>query len=413
MAIDFARQLAARWPQPEPAHLPLLKQAGIRTIVCDAPTPGFTAAAAQAGVAVAAEADLTAAGAVARGMWPGIRRPGRQLNWDNNLVASASAEAWIDSNSYLAPLERALASRANAAPPIIAFEAGPKAGLPPDRSVPFSTLEIALAEARMQGGNYVLSLDPRYRQALLAGDAQARAAWASLARTAAWLDEQATLFGGASLGAITLVVEPGMATAELSNLLFRRNGSPRLVNAAALPAPDPARIIVLVAASLKNVPDAAWKHAEAGSTVVIDNPAFVKPSWRRVRQEPDRDLFSLGRGQVMVYKKRIVEPSEFALDVIDIVGHRRRTARIWNARSAIVFATAGPKPGEAVLSIINYGARQREDEIQARIHGHFTHATLHRPEAAPALLKTSPRGLATEVFLPSLQNVAAIHFRSS
>lgn len=411
MAVDFARQLVARWPQPEAAHVRLLQQAGIRAIVCDSPDAAFTSAAVSAGIAIAAESELSAAGAVTRGLWPGIRRPGRQLNWENNLVASASAEPWIDSNCYLTPLERAL-SPAPPRSPVIAFEAGPKAGLPADRSVPFATLELALAEARLQGGNYILSVDPRYRQALLAGEAQARAAWESLARTAAWLDEHAGFWGREVPGAITTLVEPGAASAEIANLLYRRNGSPRLVNAASLGAPDPAHILVLVAVGLKTVPEAVWKHAEAGSTVVIDNPALVRPSWRRLRPAADRDFYSAGRGQVLVYKKRIAEPSEFALDVIDVVGHRRRTARLWNARSAVAFATAGPRPGEALLNIINYGARQREDEVQARIHGHFKTATLLRPEAPAVTLKTSPRGLATEVFLPTLQNVAVIHFRA-
>jgi hypothetical protein len=145
--------------------------------------------------------------------------------------------------------------------------------------------------------------------------------------------------------------------------------------------------------------------------VAIDDASLVRPAWRRVKEEPDRDFFQLGKGRVVVYKRRVADPSEFALDIIDLVGHQRRTARVWNATSTVVFSTAGPATGEALLHVINYGAPLK-DEIQARIHGHFTQATLVRPEAPPVSLKTQSRGLATEVFLPGLQCVGVIRFRA-
>ena len=409
MAIDFSRQLVARWPGPEIAHLPLLRKAGIEALVTLAPVPAaFVQAAASAGIAVETEA-AALAGAVTRGLWPGIRRPGRKPGWDNDLFASPSAEPWIDSNAYLVPLERTLGGRAA---PVIAYTASPEHGLAADRSVPFETLELALIEARLQGGNFILSLDPRYRAALLTGDAKALAAWASLGRTAAWLRAASSLFGHAAPPTLTALVEPGTPTAEIANLLYRRNASPRLALGSSPPAADAQRILLLAAVSLKAVPDAVWKHAEAGSMVMVDDPALVRPEWRRVKQEPDREFFSLGAGSVVVYRRRIADPSEFALDSIDLIGHQRRTARVWNAQSTVVFSTAGPEPGEALLHVVNYGAPQRE-EVQARLHGRFTQATLYRPEsAAPSPLKTTPRGLATEVFLPNLERAAVIRFRA-
>src|SRR5262249_53594661 len=145
----------------------------------------------------------------------------------------------------------------------------------------------------------------------------------------------------------------------IANLLYRRGASPRLVSKL-----DGQKATLVAAASLKTVPDAVWRAAEDGAMVVIDDAALAKPSWRRVKQEQDRDFYDLGRGRVVVYKKRVVDPSEFALDVIDLVGHRQRTARTWNARSSVAFATAGPASGEALLFVVNYGAAQN-DEVQA------------------------------------------------
>ena len=414
MAIDFTKHLIARWADPETAHLRLLGQIGIEGLIIAGgpPSAAFAQAAAAAGIAVDSEAALS--GAVTRGLWPGIRRPGRQINWENEVEASASTEPWIDSNLYLVPLERTLAGRrADPGIPVVAYRASPEAGLAADRSVPFETLELALIEARLQGGNYVLSVDPRYRAALLARNPQALAAWASLGRTAAWLRAHAGLFGLEAQPTLTALVEPGQRSAEIANLLYRRSASPRLALAAAPPPPDrKSGIELLVAASLQTVPEVVWGHAEAGATVVIDDPALVKPAWRRLKQEPDREFFALGSGRVVVYRRRAADPSEFALDMIDLIGHLRRTARVWNAPSAVVFSTTGPAPGEALLHVVNYGA-PRKEEVQARINGRFTQATLLCPEApAPISLKTGQRGLATEVFLPNLTRVSTIRFRS-
>ena len=414
MAIDSTKQLIARWPDPETAHLGLLGKIGIEGLVIAGGTPSaaFTQAAAAAGISVSSETALS--GAVTRGLWPGIRRPGLKVNWENDVVASASTEPWIDSNLYLVPLERTLnGRRADPGTPVIAYEASPQTGLAADRSVPFETLELALIEARLQGGNYVLSMDPRYRAALLAGNTRALAAWTSLGRTAAWLRAHAGLFGLTAPPTLTALVEPGNTTAEIANLLYRRNGSPRLAPAAAPPLLERGSgIELLVAAGLKAVPEVVWRHAEGGTTVAIDDPALVKSTWRSAKQEPDREFFTLGSGRIVAYRRRIADPSEFALDMVDLIGHQRRTARVWNAQSTVVFSTAGPTPGEVLLHVVNYGAPQTE-EVQARINGRYRQATLLRPEStAPVALKTGQRGLATEVFLPNLNRVATIRFKS-
>jgi hypothetical protein len=107
---------------------------------------------------------------------------------------------------------------------------------------------------------------------------------------------------------------------------------------------------------------------------------------------------------VVAYRDAIADPSEFALDVIDVVTHRRRAARLWNAPAAIVTAT-----GKGLLHCVNYGSPARS-EVQARIHGAFTRATLLRPDGPPADLKAARRGSTTEVMIPSLSRLAVVVF---
>ena len=148
-------------------------------------------------------------------------------------------------------------------------------------------------------------------------------------------------------------------------------------------------------------------HADAAGGIVI--VASGQPWWRvaglkQVRSEKDREYYALGKGQVVAYRRPIADPSEFALDVIDIITHKRRAVRIWNAPAVIALATGG-----RLLHLINYGSPIDMD-VQARIQGHFTKATLMRPDAAPVSLAPAKRGTMTEVQVPALKRLGVVVF---
>ena len=361
----MATPLILRWPNREPAHDAIIAQLQPDQILGAEPVPD----------------------AVGRGLWPGIRSPAKQGDAD---VSSASREPWVDANGYLAAIQKALSQNT-----LLAHE-----HKDPDRGVPFDTLELALIEARVNGGNFILSVEPSYRAALIANDAKAMEAWRSLARTAAWLRANEALFGRHTLPILTALVEPGYPTSEIANLLYRRGASPAL--AAQVPAPDPNRIQILIAAGLKAVPASVYAHAAAGAIVVTDSAP--PKGWKTIKEDTDRTIFAHGKGKVAAYHKRIQDPSEFALDCIDLLTHRRRAARLWNAPAAIPLATAG-----GLLHIIQYGG-PITNEIQARVQGNYKSATLIRPEAPPIQLKIFHRATTTEVFPPAIQRLAVVQF---
>jgi hypothetical protein len=279
-------------------------------------------------------------------------------------------------------------------------------------------LELALVEAWVNGGNYLLSLEPRYHARLLSGEAKALDAWRQLGRTAHWLDEHVSLFRQATFPTITVLVEPDAGVAEIANLLYRQNASPALASAANPPAPDASRRLALVAVGI-HPPSAGIRrrilsHAEAGTSLIVDAPGenawWHDPQLKLVRSQEDRDFYSLGRGQVVAYREPISDPGEFAFDVIDIVTQKRRAARLWNAPTVIALATSclpGANRGRALLHLINYGSRL-SSEMLAGIQGWYSRASLLRPEAAPLSLSTARRGTSTEVMIPELGRVGVL-----
>jgi len=384
-------ELILRWENAEPAHLPLLRQLAPDAIVSSKDVTGFKTLRPDSLGPV-----------ITDGLWPGIRRPASRAAREAE-VASASAEPWVDSNGYLVAFHRAL----NPGHPVtLAYRADEKAGVKPDVEIPNATVELALVEASVAGGNFVLDLPVRYREQLLSNEPKAVGAWKNLAQTAAWLKANSSLFGHPALKSITALVEPGMQTREIANLLHRRGASPFLSNAAD-PLSSTHSSSAIVAAGLKQVPSDCYSLAEAGSILVIDQPPSVQAT--PLRQEADRKFFSHGKGTIVAYNRRIIDPSEFAMDVIDLITHKRRATRLWNAQSTIPLATSGERPGEALLHVINYGSGARE-EIQAHIQGHFAKATLLCPDRPELNLKTARRGPSTEVFLPNLQRMATVRF---
>jgi hypothetical protein len=431
VAIDWTRECAIRWPGLEAGHCERIREGGFDRVVTDAAAPELLEQARRAGLTVSLEAELAPVrlaglasagpgGAILEeGLWPGIRRPPAQEG-RGDFTATASAEPWVDANGYLIGYLRALYPDR---PAVLAYRPDSRAGVSEGRAIPAHTHETALAEAWMDGGNLLLALEAGYRRGLLAGEASALGAWRDLARTARWLKAHGEVFRGAALPTVTALVEPGRATAEIANLLYRRGAAPRLAPADRPPDPAPSRCLVLVAVSLRP-PESATRarilaHARAGATVITDAPA--KDGWWRVdglaelEKQDDRVFYRLGEGRLVAYHRRIADPSEFALDVIDIVTHRRRALRMWNAPAVIGRALEGPRSGpfacDAVVTAVNYGD-DRDRETLTRVLGHYEKALLLRPEAEPAELETRRRGVTTEVTLPGFQRAAAVLFRS-
>ena len=425
MPLDPSSEVAVRWNDCDAKFVPLLKEGGITAVLLADRNEAFEVACRQAGLKVQAltEIQLLPLGSIHRaspnamvaltnGLWPGVSRGPSQ--GQDEFTASATQAPWVDANGYWIGILRSLYPNR---PALLGYLPDEKAGVKPDALLPYRSLELALVEAWVNGGNYLLALEPRYHARLLRGEANAITAWRQLGRTAHWLRQHISLFRQATFPGITVLVEADEGLAEIINLLYRQNVSPALASAADPPEPDPLRRLALVAVSIHppgEIGRRILRHAQAGTSVVVDAPGedawWRDPQLKLVRSQEDRDFYSLGRGQVVAYREPISDPSEFPFDVIDIVTQKRRAARLWNAPTVIALATScppGTNHGRALLHLINYGSRL-DSEVLAAIQGSYSSATLLRPEAAPLPLPTARRGTATEVRIPELECVGVV-----
>jgi len=343
------------------------------------------------------------------GLWPGVRSgpnvPGRGIE-----VATASREPWVDGNAYLIGYLRGLFPHRTA---ILGYRPDPAAGLSSGRAVPYDSLELALVEAYTAGGNVVLTLPEDYRAALIKSDAKALAAWKSFGETARFLKEHADLFGRASRSRVMLLAGTLSESGELLNLMFRRNLFPVVAPAAKLPQLDLGPFRALVAANIAPPPEASQRRildfVRAGGLLLTAGRQawWSSPAATKIRADTDRDVYALGKGQIIAYRAPIADPSEFALDLIDAMGVRTRDLRLWNASSATGLVSQGAGKASAVLRLINY-AEPRQDDFPARVDGLFQKATLLEPGAAPRLLAAAQRGSATEITVDRLGRLAVV-----
>ncbi len=405
MPLDLSREVVMRPTGDGPRLAPIAREAGIRIL-----EPGEVRFVA---LEELPRAEPKAAVALQHGLWPGISR-GPSQGAASDETASASRQPWVDANGYWIAWLGALDRNR---PPVLAYLPDDKAGLKPDRLVPFDSLELALIESWVFGGNYVLALESRFRDALLKHVPKAESAWRNLVRTSRWLRDNVVLFRCPVVPIIMALVEPGDTTPEVVNLMYRHNVSPALAPAAVPPRPDPQRTLALVAVSISPPAPAArariLAHAEAGAVVVVDSPG-AKAWWRDARLKPlraeqDRDFYTLGRGQLVAYHEPISDVSEFAFDVIDFITHKRRALRMWNAPALIGLLTFSPRRGQVVLHVVNYGS-PTEMETQTRVQGVFSRATLLKPDAPPRDLLVTRRGATTEIQIPGFRRLAVVVF---
>ena len=426
MPLDLSTEIALRWSERDPKLVSLLKEGGITTVLLPNRNEAFETACRKAGLKVEALADIrflaldaiggaapNATVALTNGIWPGVSR-GPRIDEDE-FTAGASAAPWVDANGYLYGMLRALYPDR---PALVGYLPDEKGGVKPEMILPYDSLELALVEGWANGGNYLLSLEPRYQAKLLLGEAKALAAWRRLGRTARWLIEHGRLFGQPTFPVITLLVEANGGLAEVSNLLYRQNASPALAPAANPPSPDPSRVLALVAVGIQapraEIRRRILSHAEAGTSLIVDaagdNAWWRDPRLKPVKRQEDRDFYSLGRGQVVAYREAVSDPYNFAFDVIDIVTQKRRAVRLWNAPTAIALATSSPpgaNRGRALVHLINYGSRL-EGEVLVAVEGSYSRASWLSPEGPARSLPAAGRETTTEVTIPELARVGAI-----
>ena len=156
-------------------------------------------------------------------------------------------------------------------------------------------------------------------------------------------------------------------------------------------------------------------YVQAGGLLVTAPGGAGSPKWwlaegaSKTPSDRDRDHFSLGNGRIVAYHDPVLDPSEFALDVIDLIGVQTRDVRLWNAPTVVGSAFQAGRTA-AQVHLVNYDT-PLDQGFPTRVDGVFRRATVYEPDGEVRPLKAVKRGEATEIWVDRIGRFALIEVR--
>ena len=399
-----------RWPGTwsDPGALKLLKNSGINCLLFanGQSSQTIAAQARQAGLQAVQQDSLPAGISVVKGLWPGVKltESGRV----DRASAGPTGDPWVDSNGWKVRLSAALHPDhqvwVDAAPPAAAR-------LHPE------SYSMAIADAAVYGGAWIITLDEQLAAGIVSQQADALAAWNRVcAATRFFAAHQGwTRYQPAAVvGVISdFAGKNQFLSSELVNLIARTNQQYRIIpKQKASPAAFAGlRTVMYVDA---DTPPEDWKKqilafVQAGGLLItgpawgaVSGPAIDNPDF------PGYLLHSVGTGRIAVSKAQFKDPYILAQDSVVLTSHRHDLLRFWNGGAVGSFLTMDPGGQRAALQMLFYaGAHQLRPTV--RVAGRYRAATLSTiDQPTPQKVETEFEKDSLELHLPPLSQYAAV-----
>jgi hypothetical protein len=399
-----------RWPAEwrDASVLDQVRQTPINALLTGAdPLPGAIAERARAlGLRVLDRNHPPADVKVVNGEWPGMRLSHAQ----SDAVAGPTGAPWLDSNIWRVRLARAL----NPGKQVWIRSELPKRLVRPEE------IPVAVADAAIAGGLWIITLPPDFKSWPQLGETlrffAAHPEWPAYAVKAAL--GVVSSFSGAD--------EP--VAAEVLNLTSRMHQPCRIL-LPSHPLPDlraviytdgnppselRAKLLAYVRRGGLLVATSAWGQGE-GSRVNPYSILYSVPvtdDWGKgngtvVEAHPRFTLYRIGAGRLAVANETVPDPYLLSSDAQVLMSHRHDPVAFWNAGTYGSHLTTSPAGG-VWLHLVNYAARASSDPVTVRIRGDYRKAVLLRPGESQAALRIKPVGHAAEIYLPEIATYAGL-----
>lgn len=321
---------------------------------------------------------------VTDGRWPGIPR-------EKPLVAAPTSLPWVDSNGALLTMARALAPNKAV---WIAVD-------PPQATVlTAEAYMLAVADAEVYGGRWVVSLDNHLQAGLAAESRQALDVWKRTIDTLTFFRQHKEAWTYQRTGLLAVMsdfAEPDRYLAEeVLNLLPRGRQPFRVITRSlALGAsftglqaifyadqepPDPKlrqKLIAFVKGGGILFVPAKWPNPE-GSAIPAE--AYLLFGLR-----------TLGKGRLAVAKEDEPDPSDFVAHIQIIMSHRYDPLHLYNGSSVNCLYQISPQGRQAVVHLLNYSRRREDLNAYLYMRAPFRSSRFVSPEvASPVVLELVP-----------------------
>ena len=331
-------------------------------------------------------------------VWPGVKR-----SQGGGAQANPTGLPWLDSNGWFLRLAR---DRAPGKQFWLLFDPPGK-----DSVVRYESYEVAVMDATAHGGRWVVSLDHRYVENLLADEPKASKASDKLFAVMAFAEKHASWNQLQPMGVVGILSDftgPNEDMAgELLNLTGRRQLPYRtmeLSKALGMPLAGFKAILAMDEQPPKGELRRKLLNfvSQGGLLLAGKNWGFEgKP--RPEAFHPRFDVQSLGKGRLAIAKEESFDPFEVAEDAHMFLSRANDLIRFFNAGSISSNYLAAPGGKSALLHVINYSGRAGGNPATVWLRQVYRTAQLWSADRdQPEQLKVTPEAYGVEVYLPPL-----------
>ena len=287
-------------------------------------------------------------------VWPEMNLP--TMN-GNTALGGPTGDPWVNSNGWFSLLARRMAP-ANSLWLSIDLPDAPA-------MLPVEKYCLAVADSRVYGARWILSLDPHMRAALLDGDAPALDAWKRIGDTLSFFERHAAWQTYEPMGVLAVISDftgqNAFMAGETLNLLNRHQTQFVILDRRnALSGPITRLKAVL------------WMDGEEpGAEQNRNLVAFIQRGglvvapkyWGPPGIEPIHydwlfgyDIYNLGQGRIVVASGGFSDPYQLAIDAHLLLGRENDLARLYNPKATNFYTSIGPE-GKELVQILNYSTR--------------------------------------------------------
>ena len=338
--------------------------------------------------------------------WPGVKL--ETMNGDT-AQAGPTGIPWVNSNDWFSLLAGT-------------FAPGRTLWLdsePPDSSTLAhpANYELAVADSRANGSQWIISLDDKLRAALTQGNGPAKDIWKRLCEAVEFFDRHRAWdrFKPQGVLAVTsdFAGENSSLSEEVLNLLSRREIQFR-ISPRSRPLPAFGQGVKAILWLDPEAPGAE-QHSQLlafvrqGGLLIASaywGPQEVKP----MQKDPSLDykMYDIGKGQIAVAEEAFQDPYQVAQEAHLLVSRRSDLVRLYNPNATSCHLSIDPGTGRRLIQVLNYSA-QPADSLTLWVNARVGPGTLWRlgsKEAVAVRDVAAERG--TYFDLPSLSVYGAL-----
>jgi len=342
--------------------------------------------------------------------WPGVRLDSMK---GDTAVAGPTGVPWVNSNAWFSLLSAELAPGKTA---WLDFD-------PPEQSSLAYPVDypLAVADSEVYGTVWMISLDDKFRSALLKGDPKIREVWSKTSETLAFFEDHRKWKRYKSQGILAVVSDffgnNAFLSQETLNLLNRHHVQFQVIERSkALSGP------------VNGLQALLWLDKDAPSAdQVTKSIAFVRQGglliaptyWgpagvKATKRHPSiaYKMYNLEKGQIAVPEEGFQDPYQVAADIHLLVSRRNDLVRLYNPATTNCHCSVDPVHKKRLVQILNY-SMQPATFVTVWINTQARAARFWSSEAGdPLSIKGVPATPGTDFRLPTISVNCALEIEA-